>query len=187
MSHTVHPYAHRIGILRDWKSRWFGERGQYSEFLRCDVLIREYLIKRLRGLYVAVVEIERGAKSFRIIIKTSRPGMIIGRSGEGQVKLRKDIMRIITKNKLTVPADFKLDIEEVKSPESSAPIVGQMIAEGLEKRLPFRRVIKQMVDKVMANREVKGIKVISAYLYMNTSVLFCCSFNSPLFFCFTKS
>jgi small subunit ribosomal protein S3 len=160
MSHTVHPYAHRIGILRDWKSRWFGERGQYSEFLRCDVLIREYLIKRLRGLYVAVVEIERGAKSFRIIIKTSRPGMIIGRSGEGQIKLRKDILRIITKNKLTVPLDFKLDIEEVKSPESSAPIVGQMIAEGLEKRLPFRRVIKQMVDKVMANREVKGVKVI---------------------------
>ncbi len=160
MSHTVHPYAHRIGILRDWKSRWFGERGQFSEYLRCDVLIREYLIKRLRGLYVAGVEIERGAKSFRIIIKTSRPGMIIGRSGEGQVKLRKDIMRIISKNKLTVPADFKLDIEEVRSPESSAPIVAQMIAEGLEKRLPFRRVIKQMVDKVMANRDVKGVKVI---------------------------
>lgn len=146
--------------MRDWKSRWFGERGQYSEFLRCDVMIREYLIKRLRGLYVAGVEIERGAKSFRIIIKSSRPGMIIGRSGEGQVKLRKDIMRVITKHKLTVPADFKLDIEEVRSPESSAPIVAQMIAEGLEKRLPFRRVIKQMVDKVMANRDVKGVKVI---------------------------
>lgn len=160
MSHTVHPYAHRIGILRDWKSRWFGERGLYSEFLRCDVMIREYLIKRLRGLYVAVVEIERGAKSFRIIVKTSRPGMIIGRSGEGQVKLRKDIMRVISKNKLTVPADFKLDIEEVRSPESSAPIVGQMIAEGLEKRLPFRRVTKQMADKVMANRDVKGVKII---------------------------
>jgi small subunit ribosomal protein S3 len=133
---------------------------QYSEFLRCDVLIREYLIKRLRGLYVAGVEIERGAKAFRIIIKTSRPGMIIGRSGEGQMKLRKDIMRVIAKHKLTVPADFKIDIEEVRSPESSASIVGQMIAEGLEKRLPFRRVTKQMADKVMANRDVKGVKII---------------------------
>lgn len=160
MSHTVHPYAHRIGILRDWKSRWFGVGKQYSEFLRCDVLIREYLIKRLRGLYVAGVEIERGAKAFRIIIKTSRPGMIIGRSGEGQMKLRKDIMRVIAKHKLTVPADFKIDIEEVRSPESSASIVGQMIAEGLEKRLPFRRVTKQMADKVMANRDVKGVKII---------------------------
>ena len=83
MSHSVHPYAHRLGIIRDWKSRWFGVKGQYKNFLLCDITIREYLEKKLRGYYVAGIDIERSQKSLRVIIKTSRPGMIIGRAGDG--------------------------------------------------------------------------------------------------------
>ena len=159
MSHTVHPYSHRIGILRGWKSRWFAPNGKYQQFLKCDVLIREFIVKRLRGNYVAGVEMERGQKTLRIIIKSSRPGMIIGRSGENMTKLRADIETFIKRHKLVVKEELKIDVEEVRNPEANAAIVAQMVAEGLEKRLPFRRVVKQMLEKVMANREVKGIKI----------------------------
>ncbi len=159
MSHRVHPYSHRLGIIRDWKARWFGGKKEYREFLRGDIMLREFLTKRLRGMYIAGVEMERNEKAFRVIIRTSRPGMIIGRSGEGATKLREDIMKYAHKLKLPIPANFKIDIEEIKSPESNAAIVGQMIAEGLEKRLPFRMVMKQTIEKVMANRDVKGAKI----------------------------
>lgn len=159
MSHSVHPYSHRLGIIRDWKSRWFSSGQKYKDFLRADMMLREFLEKKMRGQYIGSIEMERNDKTFRLIIKTSRPGVVIGRSGEGSVKLRKDIMKFAAKNKLSIPADFKLDVEEIKSPESNAAIVSQMIAEGLEKRLPFRRVMKQTVEKVMANRDVKGIRL----------------------------
>ncbi len=159
MTHTVHPYSHRLGIIRDWKSRWFGVKSQYREFLKSDVLLRGFLDKKLRGMYVSSVEMERGEKILRIIIETSRPGMIIGRSGDGAVKLKNDILKFIGKNKLSSGGEVKVDIKEVRSPESNATLVAQMIADGLEKRLPFRRVTKQMVEKVMANRDVKGVKI----------------------------
>ena len=160
MTHTVHPYSHRLGIIRDWKSRWFGVKNKYKEFLKSDVLLREYLEKKLRGMYVSNIEMERGEKILRIIIETSRPGMIIGRSGDGAVKLKNDIIKFITQNRLSSGGEVKVDIKEIRSPESNATIVSQMIADGLEKRLPFRRVTKQMVEKVMANRDVKGVRVI---------------------------
>lgn len=159
MTHTVHPYAHRLGIIRDWKSRWFGVKSKYKENLKRDVLIYEYLKKRLKGFFVNTVEVEKGAKTFRIIIETSRPGLIIGRSGEGMEKLRNDIINFMKRRKLNVKEELKIDIKEVKSPESTAMIAAQMIAEGLEKRLPFRRVAKTMIEKAFANRDVKGVKI----------------------------
>jgi small subunit ribosomal protein S3 len=159
MSHTVHPYSHRLGIIRDWKSRWFSSNKDYRDALKADITLREYLEKKMRGLYVASIEMERNQKSCRIIIKTSRPGVIIGRSGEGSVKLRNDILKYVKRHKLAFPVDFKLDIEEIKSPESNAAIVAYMCAEGLEKRMPFRRVMKQTIEKVMANRDVQGVRI----------------------------
>jgi small subunit ribosomal protein S3 len=158
MSKVVHPFAHRLGILRDWRHRWFAVGPLYQEYLKADVLLREYLIKELRGMYVGGMEIERNAKTLRVVIKTSRPGLIIGRSGEGSIKLKNKIVAFLKKNKLTVP-EIKLDIEEIRSPESSAAIVAYMVAEGLEKRLPFRRVLKQTIEKVMANRDVEGVRI----------------------------
>ncbi len=159
MSHSVHPYAHRLGILRDWKSRWFAPRGKYQEFLKADILLREHLEKRLRGMYISSIEMERGAGTLRLIIKTSRPGLIIGRSGEGAVRLKNDVLAFLRKLKLSAMPELKMDIEEVRSPESNAAIVAAMVVESLEKRLPFRRVLKQTVEKVMANRDVEGVRV----------------------------
>ncbi len=159
MSHTVHPYSHRLGIIKDWKSRWFAVDAKFRKNLKCDILLREYLTEKLRGMYLAEIELDRSEKVFRIIIKTSRPGIIIGRSGEGAVKLRNDIIEFIKNIGAETKAEIKVDIEEVKTPEASAPIVAQMIAEGLEKRMPFRRVMKTMIDKVMACRDVKGVRI----------------------------
>lgn len=159
MTHVVHPYAHRLVILRDWKSRWFGVGKEYAKTLKEDVLIREYLEKRLRGSLVSGIEIERNRNTFRIIIKTARAGIIIGRGGEGSVKLKEEIAAFFKKRSLSLPEDIKVDIEEVKQPEADASLVAQMVAEGLEKRLTFRRILKQTIEKVMANRNVKGAKI----------------------------
>ena len=172
MTHTVHPYAHRLGIIRDWKSRWFAKTpAQYRENVVVDSAIRRFLRKRLRGNYVTSVEIERNEKQIRILIKTSRPGLVIGRGGEGSTKLTKEIEKAV-RSVPTRAISFggkgksasgkkavRLDIEEVRSPESQSPVVAYMVAEGLEKRQTFRRVLKQTVEKVMANRDVQGVRI----------------------------
>ena len=163
MTHVAHPYLQRLGIIRDWKSKWFSpDRKRFREYIRTDERVRQLLQKKLRGMYVADVAIERNEKTLRIIIKTSRPGLIIGRSGEGAVQLKKEIDMLLRTLKLTDIPEVKIDVEEIRSPETSAPIVAQMVVEGLEKRMPFRRVMKQTVEKVMANRDVEGVRIILA-------------------------
>jgi small subunit ribosomal protein S3 len=160
MTHVAHPYAQRLGIIRDWKSRWFvRDRKQFKECLRTDTVLRSWLKKRLKGMYIADIEIERGANQLRIIVKTARPGMLIGRSGEGVQKLHKEIAKKMNSLNLLEKPEVKLDIEEIKNPEANAQVVAEMVVESLEKRMPFRRVLKQTIDKVIANREVKGVRI----------------------------
>lgn len=160
MTHTVHPYAHRLGIIRDWKSRWFAlSKKQYRENINADEQIRRFLSKKLRGMYVSDVEIERSGTEIRVIVHSARPGLVIGRSGENAAKLRKELsalVRRVSKNPLTV----KLDIMEIRQPETNAAVVGAMVAEGLEKRMPFRRVLKSTVEKVMAVKDVIGVRIV---------------------------
>ncbi|MDD3662357.1 MAG: 30S ribosomal protein S3 [Candidatus Pacebacteria bacterium] len=158
MSKVVHPYAHRLVTLRDWKSRWFADK-KYKDLLQSDVVIREFLVKKLRGFYVSRIEIERDVKSTKVMVFTSRPGMIIGRSGEGATKLKNDLFSEMKKKGLAIPEDLKLDIVEVSNPDADAAIVACAIAEGLEKRMPYRRVIKQAIEKVMSAYGVKGARI----------------------------
>lgn len=160
MTHIAHPYVQRIGVNRDWRSRWFTtDPKQFREYIRVDAALRKFLAKRLKGMSVDVIEIERDQKTLRIIIRTARPGLVIGRSGEGATRLKKEIDLLLRQSKLTSKPELKIDIEEVRSIETSASIVGQMIAEGLEKRMTFRRVMKQTAEKVMANRDVEGVRI----------------------------
>jgi small subunit ribosomal protein S3 len=161
MTHTVHPYSHRLAIIRDWKSRWFSTGKTYRENLIADVRLRTFVEKKLKGSYVSSVDIERRQKSIRVIIQTSRPGMVIGRNGEGAQKLRESVATFIRKEGIALEkgAEIKIDIEEVRSPESNAMIVAQTVAEMIEKRMAFRRVMKMTVEKVMANRDVQGVRV----------------------------
>ncbi len=161
MTHTVHPYAHRLGIIRDWRSRWFAaDKKTYRENVLVDETVRAFLKKRLKGMHVTEVEIERTQSEVRAIVHTARPGLVIGRSGENAAKLRKEVSDAIRKVSPTHGRSVKLDIMEIRQPETSAAVVGYMIAEGLEKRMPFRRVLKQTVEKVMAVREVIGVRVV---------------------------
>lgn len=161
MTHTVHPYAHRLGIIRDWRSRWFaGDKKSFRENLAVDAAIRGFLKKRLRSMHVAEIEIERSQSEVRVILHTARPGLVIGRSGENATKLRKELTDVVRKAAPAHGRAVKLDIMEIRQPETSAPVVAFMVAEGLEKRMPFRRVLKQTVEKVMAVREVVGVRIV---------------------------
>jgi small subunit ribosomal protein S3 len=160
MTHTVHPYAHRLGIIRDWKSRWFaGDKKSYRENIKVDETIRRFIAKRLRGTYTSGVEIERSTSELRVILATARPGLVIGRSGENAAKLRKELSDVVH---TVAPLDhrtLKFDIVEMRQPETDASVVAYMVVEGLEKRMPFRRVLKQTVEKVIAAREVEGVRI----------------------------
>lgn len=158
MTKVVHPYAHRLVTLRDWKSRWFGDKN-YKDLLEEDIVIREFLEKKLRGFYVSRIEIERSAKATKVIIHTSRPGMIIGRSGEGVAKIKSEMIKALHRKGIECPEDIKLDIVEVTNPDADAAIMAYSIAEALEKRLPYRRVMKQAIDKIMSARGVKGARI----------------------------
>lgn len=166
MTHRVHPFIFRLGETTTWRSRWFN-RKNFSEYLREDTLLREWLMKKLRPAHVAAVEIERSPNTLTIIIKTSRPGLLIGRGGEGIEKLKKEIgTRIIRmwkwyqRSKMKgAKREIKLTVEEIKSPETNAAVIAQLIIDDIEKRTPFRRILKRTVDKVMAHKEVKGVKI----------------------------
>lgn len=160
MSKIVHPYAHRLPLIRGWKSRWFRSGSEYRDTLRADILIREYLEKKLRTSYLSGVEFERNSKNIKIIIATARPGMVIGRSGEGVETLKKDIIKFLKRHKIVITEALHIDIVEVRNPDADAAIIAYSIAEQLEKRLPFRRVLKQTIEKIMTARGVKGGKIV---------------------------
>jgi small subunit ribosomal protein S3 len=117
--------------------------------------IRKFLEKKLKNMSVDKVEIERSPDVLSIIINTARPGLIIGRGGTGIEDLKTDIAKLI-KRKTAV----RLDVREFKNPETSAKIMAEQMTEQIEKRLPYRRVLKQTIAKIMANRDVKGAKVV---------------------------
>lgn len=156
MGQKVHPTALRLGSTTNWKSRWLFGRN-FRLYLRQDVLTRKFLEKRLRGSAVDAIEIERTPSTVTVIVRTARPGLVIGRGGGGIEALRKDLLKILTGE--GHKTEVKLQIEEFRHPETSARITGEMIAEQLEKRLPYRRVLKQALDKMLANKEVRGAKI----------------------------
>lgn len=155
MGQKVNPKSLRIGITTGWRSRWFGG-ADYSQLLQQDVFLRRAVMKKFRHAAIADVEVERNAKDMRIIIKTSRPGMIIGRGGAGIEELISFVKKTIFPGK---KIDIKVDIREVKQYEENAALVAQNVAEQLEKRMPFRRVLKTMLEQAAKNRNVKGMKI----------------------------
>lgn len=160
MGRKINPFVFRLGITKDWKSRWFNAR-QYTDFLKEDYAIRSFLTKKLVKLGLEKIEIERSAGSISVIIFTSRPGLIIGKGGADIEALKAQMMKryyAVCKDK-KAKIEVRLQIEEVSRPESHAQLVAQAAADQIEKRMPFRRVLKQSLEKVMQNKEVKGVKM----------------------------
>ncbi len=159
MAHKVHPKSFRIRETEDWNIRGFYGR-KMPQYLEEDFLIKDFLRKKLIEASVANIQIDHSANKLNVIIDTARPGIIIGRGGGGVEMLKKEIEnKIKRKIKNNTKREIKLEIREIKNPWISSALVAQMAAQQIEKRIPFRRVIKKTIERVMTNREVKGIRM----------------------------
>lgn len=174
MGQKVHPFAFRLGILFDWKSKWFNKK-KYREYLEEDAAIRSFVTKRLKQAGLQEVEIERSVNRVKITIRAARPGLIIGRAGTGIEELKKSVEKVLRKvqsrprpEALTAglapqetksKTEIKLNVEELKKPDLYAAVVAQGVADQFERRIPFRRVMKQTIERVMQNKEVEGVKI----------------------------
>lgn len=154
MGHKVHPHVHRLNVLFPWSSRWVAPRKNYAAFLEQDILIREYITNKYKDAGIDSVFIERGAKNMTITILAGKPGVIIGRGGQGLDDLRKAIERQFLQLSLKV----KLNIQELANPSISAEVIGQAICKDIENRIPFRRVMKQNIERAM-KAGAQGIKI----------------------------
>jgi small subunit ribosomal protein S3 len=151
MGHKVHPTGIRLGISKDWNSKWYANKREYAQYLTADLKVRELLHKKLAQAGVSKIQIERPAKSARITIHTARPGVVIGKKGEDIEKLRKDVSKM-----MGVPAH--INVAEVRKPEIDAQLVAESIAQQLERRIMFRRALKRSVGNAMRLGAL-GIKV----------------------------
>ena len=151
MGHKVHPVGIRLGIAKDWNSKWFAGKREYAQYLGADLKVREMLKKRLAQAGISKILIERPAKTARVTIHTARPGVVIGKKGEDIEKLRHDVSKL-----MGVPAH--INVAEVRKPELDAQLVAESIAQQLERRIMFRRAMKRAVGNAMRLGAL-GIKV----------------------------
>lgn len=150
MGQKTHPYGFRLGVIKTWTSKWYEDK-QYSKWLHEDLAIRKVVKDKYAHAGIAGIEIERAANKAKVIISTSRPGIIIGKRGAGVEQLRSELQRV-TDNELFV------DIQEVRKAETNAQLVAENIATQLERRVAFRRAMKKAVSTAM-KFGVKGIRV----------------------------
>ncbi|MBI5732712.1 30S ribosomal protein S3 [Candidatus Jorgensenbacteria bacterium] len=162
MAQKINPNSFRLGLTIPWSSRWFPKK-QNRFFIEEDHLIRKMVHEKLLTAGIVGVDIERTGDTMRVSIKASRPGFIIGRGGKGiedfKEALRRALRSLRIKNKLPFNMNFSLNIEELKRTEISAKVAAQQIAFELQKRLPYRGVLKRQLEAMMQNREVQGAKI----------------------------
>ncbi|MDD5221022.1 MAG: 30S ribosomal protein S3 [Candidatus Paceibacterota bacterium] len=160
MSHKVHPKGFRLGYLVGWDSRWFAKK-ELQKYLEEDFIIRTFLENKLKDGAVEKVEIERSAGKVNVIINTARPGLIIGRGGKGVEELKASLEKQLDKLSPVIvkKRDLKMEIREIRNPWINASLVSQWVAQRLEKRMPYRKVIKEGIAKAIGYKEAQGIKI----------------------------
>ena len=136
MGQKVHPIGFRLGVIKDWNSRWYANKRNYADLLHEDLEIRKLIKERFYTAGISKVEIERAANRCKVTVHTSRPGMVIGKGGAEVDKLRKDLEKLGGKQ-------YQINIVEVKTPETDAQLVAENIAFQLEKRISFRRAMRK--------------------------------------------
>ena len=153
MGQKVSPHGLRVGVIKDWDSKWYADKANFADYLIEDNKVREYVKKKLYVAGVSKVLIERAAENkIRVIVLTAKPGMVIGRSGDGIEVLKKDIKKMTGK-------EVEISIEEVRRAELDAQLTAESIAQALERRVSFRRAMKQAIGRTMKAGS-KGIKVL---------------------------
>lgn len=154
MGHKINPTSLRMNITESWKSRWYSSKNHFRKQLQEDVQIREYLELHLKKAGLVRIDIERlNDGTITVIIKTTKPGLIIGKGGAGIEELKKKI-----KQKLKIKQELKVNIEEIRDVNMQAQVIANGIVEQLEKRVAFRRLMKQSLEQIM-NAGAKGAKV----------------------------
>ena len=154
MGQKVHPTGIRLGIVKDWTSKWYAETEDFPSLIKADHELRQFVKKKLKDASVSRIHIERPAKKANITIHTARPGIVIGKKGEDIEKLRAEVSR-----RLGMPInDVRINISEVRKPELDAQLVAEGIAQQLERRVMFRRAMKRAVTNTM-RVGAEGIKV----------------------------
>ena len=151
MGHKVNPVGIRLGVSKDWNSKWFANKREFAGYLAADLKVRELLKEKLAQAGISKIQIERPAKTARVTIHTARPGVVIGKKGEDIEKLRKEVSTV-----MGVPAH--INVSEVRKPELDAQLVAESIAQQLERRIMFRRAMKRSVQNAMRLGAL-GIKV----------------------------
>lgn len=151
MGQKVHPTGLRLGIIRDWSSKWYAGRKEFADYLNTDIQVRNFIKKELAQASVSEVRIERPARNARIIIHTARPGIVIGKRGDDIDKLRKKVS-----NMMGIPVH--ISVEEVRKPELDANLVAASVAQQLEKRIMFRRAMKRAVSNAL-RLGAQGIRI----------------------------
>jgi small subunit ribosomal protein S3 len=154
MGQKVNPVGIRLGITRDWTSKWYASKKQFPLLVHTDFRVREFLKKRLVDASVSRVQIERAAKKVNITIQTARPGIVIGKKGEDIEKLRAETAKLLG----MAMSDVRLNISEIRKPELDSQLVAESIAQQIEKRVMFRRAMKRAVMSTMRSGAL-GIKV----------------------------
>jgi len=151
MGQKVHPTGIRLGIVKDWTSKWYADSKDFADTLNMDLKVRDFIKKKLKSASVSRVQIERPANNARITIHTARPGIVIGKKGEDVERLRKDVT-----NMMGIPVS--INIEEIRKPELDAALVAENVAQQLERRIMFRRAMKRAVQNAM-RLGAQGIKI----------------------------
>ena len=151
MGQKVHPHGLRVGVIKDWDAKWYADKKNFADNLVEDNAIREYIKKRLFTAGISKIEIERAAKRVKINIHTAKPGMVIGKGGQSIEELKVALKEVV-KDKFVL-----INIVEVKTPENNAQLMAENIAAQLEKRISFRRAMKQTIQRAMRTG-VKGVK-----------------------------
>ena len=151
MGQKIHPIGMRLGIVKEWSSRWYADSKSYADYLNTDLKVRDFIRKKLGHASVSQIQIERPANNARIIIHTARPGIVIGKKGEDIEQLRKEVSKI-----MGIPVH--LGVEEIRKPELDAYLVAESVAHQLERRIMFRRAMKRAVTNAM-RLGAQGIKI----------------------------
>jgi len=154
MGQKVHPTGIRLGIVKDWSSKWYADSKTFPQFVDADHKVRVFIKKKLKEASVSRIEIERQAKKLNIAIHTARPGIVIGKKGEDIEKLRAEVAALTH----MLMTDIRININEVRKPELDAQLVAEGIAQQLERRVMFRRAMKRAVTNTM-RVGAEGIKV----------------------------
>ncbi len=158
MGHKVHPKIFRVSTIESWDSKWFAPRKAFKNFLQQDVRIRAYLKKKLREAAIHKIVIDRSRQTLTITLHTGKPGFIIGRAGAGVEELKKELKNKFFRGKRVT---ININVQDIGQGSLSAAIVAEQVAMDIERRMPFRRVMKQTVDRVMKSG-AEGARIIVA-------------------------